>query len=221
LHSASLCRFIVRACHQYCCLAGYYAELAIGQLTRLTSLHMSLDRDRLSFHNKELPLPQYPDYPPMQLHLLGCSAKADDASNPTSSCGGGGGIVMAGRNTSLQELSLECVTQLCDEELAAAAVALPDLRRLMVCTATRFGKPLPGLRGSGLAAFSSCRRLRDVSIDSCAELQFQQLAAQLPALGALASLHLKKCPRVDGGSVRRLQAAFRVRHQRTLQVVQE
>ena len=207
--------------------AGCGAEAAIGQLTRLTSLHLSIDRGARDFcPSHPPPEPQLPLSPPLQLHMLGCSAQADGDATSTTKCasgssGGNGHAVVAGGNTGLQELSLECVMQLSDDELAAAAAGLPDLRRLVVAASRHCMEPLRGMRGARLAAFSSCRRLRDVSIEYCAELQFQQLAAQLPALGALASLHLTKCPRVGRGSVRRLQAAFWAQHKRTLQVVQE
>jgi hypothetical protein len=208
--------------------AGCGAEAAIGQLTRLTSLHLSIDRGAQPdnpYRLEPLPEPPLPLLPPLQLHLLGCSAQANGAGNATgaSGCagGGGGGLAMARRNTGLQELSLECVVRLSDDELATAAAGLPDLRLLHISASWRFMEPLRGLRGGRLAAFSSCRRLREVSIENCAELQFRQLAAQLPALGALASLHLERCPRVGRGSVRRLQAAFWAQHKRALQVVQE
>jgi hypothetical protein len=54
----------------------------------------------------------------------------------------------------LQELSLQCIGRLSDDELAAAAVALPDLRRLEVLGTVNDAYDSPrGLRGSRLAAF--------------------------------------------------------------------
>ena len=192
-------------------IAGCGAEAAIGQLTRLTSLHLSIDRGRRDVHFRK-PLPE----PPLQLQLLGCSAHADNAGGS-----GGGRLALSGRNTSLQELMLEFSGHLCDDELAAAAAALPDLRRLRLGDSPSAMIPVCGLRGVGLAAFSTCRRLRDISLEFCPELDPQQIATLLPDMRALASLNLEKCPRLDSSSVRKLQVAFRAKQGRTLQVVQE
>ena len=119
----------------------------------------------------------------------------------------------------LQKLSLECFGQLSDDELAAAAAALPDLRRLEVGGYYRGEyKPLRGLVGSGLAAFSACRRLRDISLLLCEMLEGQQLVMQLPRINSLASLHIVDCPGVTRSKVRKLQAAFRRQDDRNLQV---
>lgn len=101
--------------------AGYGAEAAIGRLTCLTSLHLSVDRREDSPGNT------------LQLQLLGCGGAAGGseggATGHSSSVRGG---TSARRSMGLQELSLECTGQLSDDELAAAAAALPDLRRLEV-----------------------------------------------------------------------------------------
>ena len=69
----------------------------------------------------------------LQLQLLGCGGAAGgsevSASGHSSNVRGG---TCARSSVGLQELSLECTGQLSDDELAAAAAALPDLRRLEV-----------------------------------------------------------------------------------------
>ena len=145
--------------------AGCGAEAAIGQLTRLTSLHLSIDRGArsLCFYDplSELPLPFSL---PLQLHLLGCSAQADDAGSATgaSGCAAGGGdgssLTAAGRNTGLQELSLECVMQLSDAELATAAAGLPDLR-LLDTAVSQLAAQLTALSGLASLHLTRCPRV--------------------------------------------------------------
>jgi hypothetical protein len=216
---------------------GYGAEAAIGQLTRLTSLHMSINRKQS---------PPCQDMPPeerrhalrrlarqhsmltavpLQLQQLGCSGAAPEAggSQCNSSSGSGSGGLAAGstvRNTGLQELTLECKGHLLDDELAAAAGAVPDLRRLGVSgRSRRNGRVLVGLYGAGLAAFSGCRRLREISLWRTPHLHGRQLVRQLPRIGSLASLQVRDCPLlVQGDALGQLQAAFQAEHGRRLSV---
>jgi hypothetical protein len=202
----------------HCCMAymrvsaaGRGAEAAIGQLTRLTSLHMSVNRHRDSLVISH------------QLQLLGGGAAAGGSQGGANGSGRGssvyGGGTIARRNMGLQEISLECMEELSDNELAAAAAALPDLRRLEVIG--YFGQPhllLRGLIGTGLAAFSACRRLRDISLRRCEVLEGQQLVTQLPRISSLASVWISDCPGVDSSIVGELQAAFRRQHGRHLRV---
>jgi hypothetical protein len=192
--------------------AGCGAEAAIGRLTRLTSLHLSVNRRKDS-----------PDTP-LQLQLLGCGGAAGGSEGGASGSGRGssvcGGTTARG-NMGLQELSLECMEQLSDDELAAAAAALPDLRRLEVnggyCGQNHL--LLQGLVGSGLAAFGACRRLWSICLRRCEVLEGQQLVAQLPRFSNLASVLISDCPGVDSSIVGELQAAFRCQHGRKLRVV--
>ena len=116
----------------------------------------------------------------------------------------------------LQELSLHCSNWLSDDELAAAAAALPDLRRLSVMGGEN---SLRGLTGAGLAAFTACRRLRKIELPYSAELEDQQLVAQLPRLTSLTSVKLMdRSGRVDGSIVTALQAAFQAERGRHLYV---
>ena len=201
--------------------AGCGAEAAIGQLTRLTSLLLSIDGVGTTASDPAAPL---------QLQLLGRSVSAGGAGNGSSSdqtrCPAG---VAANSNTSLQELTLECTGQLLDDELAAAAAALPDLRRLKIsqprwpdCTG------LWGFKGAGLAAFSACPRLRDISLWQCVDVECQQLVTHVPQVGSLARLqHVLKpkyCSELLGtdtadDDARRVCEAFYLKHGRHLQVV--
>lgn len=191
--------------------AGCGAEAAIGQLTRLTSLHLSVDQREDS-----------PDTT-LQLQLLGCSGPAGGseggATGHSSNVHGG---PSARSSDGLQELSLECFGQLSDDELAAAAAALPDLRRLEVdgYYITEY-KPLRGLVGSGLAAFSACRRLRDLSLLRCEMMEGQQLVMQLPRISSLASVLILDGTRVSNSDVKELQTAFKHEHGRSLRVEQQ
>jgi hypothetical protein len=182
--------------------AGCGAEAAIGQLTRLTSLHLSVDR------REESPGTT------LQLQLLGWGG----AAGHSSSVHGG---TSARSSMGLQELSLQCIGQLSDDELAAAAAALPDLRRLEVDGYSREEYvPLRGLVGSGLAAFSACRRLRDISLRRCEVLEGQQLITQLPRVSSLASVLIFDGTRVSSAHVKELRAAFKHEHDRSLRVEQ-
>ena len=194
--------------------AGCGAEAAIGQLTRLTSLHLSVSRV------KGRPSAT------LQLQLLGCGGAAGGSAGEVCGSGNGSGRssdvcggTAARSSIGLQELSLECRGPLSDSELAAAAAAVPDLRRLEV--SGHFDQrnvPLTGLTGSGLAAFTTCRRLRDVLLRHCACLEGQQLAMQLSQISSLASVQFENCPGVSSSDVGELRAAFRRRHGRTLRV---
>ena len=214
---------------------GRGAEAAIGQLTRLTSLHMSIDR---------MQSPPYQDMPPeerrhalrrlarqrsmltavpLQLQQLGYSGAPREAggSQGNSSSGSGSRGLAAGniaRNTGLQQLTLECKGRLLDDELAAAAGAVPDLRRLRVVGGSTELHQLRGLSGAGLAAFNTCRRLRDITLLLGTDLQGQQLVAQLPQIATLNSVDFRECPGVDSSTVAQLQAAFQAEHGRHLQV---
>ena len=191
--------------------AGCGAEAAIGQLTRLTSLHLSVDRGEESPGTT------------LQLQLLGCGGAAGgsdggETGHSSSACGG----TSARRNMGLQELSFECFGPLSDDELAATAAALPDLRRLEVDGYYRGEyKPLRGLVGSGLAAFSACQRLRDICLRRCETMEGQQLVTHLPRISSLASVMILDGSRVSNGDVKRLQAAFKHEHGRSLRVEQQ
>ncbi len=190
--------------------AGCGTEAAIGQLTRLTSLHLSVDR------REESPGTT------LQLQLLGCGGAAGGsgggAAGHSSSEHGG---TSARSSMGLQELSLQCIGQLSDDELAAAAAALPDLRRLEVDGYSREEYvPLRGLVGSGLAAFRACRRLRDISLRRCEVLEGQQLITQLPRVSSLASVLIFDGTRVSSAHVKELRAAFKHEHGRSLRVEQ-
>ena len=214
-----------------CHVAGNGTEAAVGLLTRLTSLHMALspvDEDELQ--------------PPLQLQLLGGTAAANAAGGGVSTASDGGvsgdvitisdssvsgGVISIGSlssgslqryNTGLQELSMEAVSQLSDDELAAAAGALPDLRRLEVFRRNEGGSDPLSPHGPGLAAFSACRRLRDISIRRCPDLSGQQLVQHLPRISSLASLEIVHCPCVESSAIRELQAAFQAKNGRHLPV---
>jgi hypothetical protein len=188
--------------------AGCGAEAAIGQLTRLTSLHLSVHKKRASSDT------------PLQLQLLGCGGAAGGVAGEVSVFNRRvqtRSSTAASRNRGLLELSLECFGRLSDDELAAAAVAVPDLRRLEVL-GVDYHDTLWGLCGSGLAAFSACRRLQNVLLRHCPTIERQQLVAQLPQLGSLTSMRVEYCCRLDSSTVRELQAAFRSKHGRHLRV---
>ncbi len=181
-------------------VAGLGVEAAIGQLTRLTKLHLSVNRDQASRcirkRGREA-AGTLERFQLLQLQLLGTSETSGGAS----------------RNTSLQNLKIECSRGLSDNELVAAAGALSDLRQLeVIATYTA------SLRGPGLAALSACRRLQVLKLKRCADLDGRQLAVQLPELGSLATLQLTECPMVDDDNVRELQTAFRAKHDRHLPV---
>jgi hypothetical protein len=149
---------------------------------------------------------------PLQLQLLGCSGAAGAAR--------GGGAAAAACNTGLQDLTLHSDGWLSDDELALAAGALPDLRRLEVGASRRRLGQLHGLRGSGLADFGGCPRLRDVSLRNCPELQGGQLLEQLLRIGSLATLQVQDCSAVeDHAFTGKVQAAFMEAHGRQLSVV--
>ena len=116
----------------------------------------------------------------------------------------------------MQELSLECMGLLSDDELAAAAAALPDLRLLDING--RSGQDHAPLRGSGLVAFSACRRLRNVSLRRFDVLSGTQLVMQVPQIASLASLHIEDCPMVTSSAVEELRAVFQHKHGRDLRV---
>ena len=210
---------------------GCGAEAAIGQLTRLTSLHMSIDR---SIPYRNVPPGGMPHGlqrltrqqrnmhgVPLQLQHLGCSETPHIAggSRRSSSNGSGGSAAdSTSRNTSLQELSLECMGPLSDDELSAAARAMPDLRRLDVVGCICGQYALAGLFGARLAAFSACRRLRDISLRNAPNLDGRQLVRQLLQICSLASLQVRDCPGVNSKAVGELQAAFQAEHGRHLSV---
>ena len=204
-------------CHICSCRCpGNGTQAAIGRLTRLTSLHLALspvDEDELQ--------------PPLQLQLLGGSAAANaaggggESSASDSSAGDGvitisdssvsGGVSttddssghsLQGCNTGLRELSLEAMAQLSDDELAAAAGALPDLTRLDVFRRNEGDSDPPSPNGAGLAAFRACQHLRDISMRRCPLLSGQQLVQQLPRISSLASLEIIHCPCVESSAIR-------------------
>ena len=148
----------------------------------------------------------------LQLQLLGCDRAAGAAGSDGSIPGcisSAGGSPASGRNTRLQELILCCRDWLSDDELAAAAAALPDLRRLSIvgCNNNRLNM-VEGPSGAGLAALTACRRLRHIELPSSADLKAQQLMAQLPRLASLTSVKLRERPGVGSYTVAQLQAAF-------------
>ena len=161
-------------------------------------------------------------YAPLQLQLLGCNgaASAVDGEGGAPGCYSGAGSSSsrpAGqRNTGLQELHLHCKKWLTDDELAAAAAALPDLRRLSITAGKGdSGCVLHGLSGAALAAFSACRRLRDVTLPyrhECADLNAQQVVAQLAHLTSLTSIKFARTASVhNSNTVMELKAAFRAK----------
>ena len=203
--------------------AGCGAEASIGQLTRLTSLLLSVDRrlsPRLSAHwstsstcNGDRRL---------QLQLLGGSGSGSDASNGSHggnrSCPAG---MAASGNTSLQELTLEWEPPLLDDELAAAAVALPDLRQLALRPSRDACPGLWGFKGAGLEAFGACHRLRDISLYQCNDVEGQQLVTHVPQISSHARLQLTNLmrPMVSDRDAQRLREAFHLKHGRHLQVM--
>jgi hypothetical protein len=206
--------------------AGHGAEAFIGQLTLLWSLHIELFSWRridavpqlsCGAAGSEFVLLQ------PQLQLLGCNAAAGESGGD----GGGGpvcstsaGSKSAKRNMGLQELSLKYSNRLSDDELAAAAAALPDLRRLKVVGSKVSGgmNEVQGFSGAGLAAFTACRRLRDITLACGNDLEGQQLVAHLPRLASLTRVELRRSPGVDGSTIAELQAAFQAKHGRQLSV---
>ena len=209
---------------------GNGAEAAIGQLTCLTSLTLyvgrrSIDMAPADSRRTSHWVPQQSRgaagsaFVPLQLQLLGCNraASAAGSNGGVPGCNSSAGSSPAMPNTGLQELSLYCSSWLSDDELAAAAAALSDLRSLKVgdnLTSSLSG--LSGLRGAGLAAFSACRRLRDISLDGGADLEGQQLVAQLPQIASLTSVELIAGPGVNGSTLAEVQAAFQAKHGRQL-----
>jgi hypothetical protein len=210
--------------------AGCSVEAAIGQLTRLTRLDLSVHRQRSDMVPADGPctLPHGPQlscgaagsaYAPLQLQLLGCNgaASAVDGEGGAPGCySGAGSSRPAGqRNTGLQELHLHCTKWLTDDELAAAAAALPDLRRLSVTAGIgNSACVLHGLSGAALAAFSACRRLRDVTLPyrfECADLNARQVVAQLAHLTSLTSIKFARTARVHSNTEMELKAAFRAK----------
>ncbi len=198
--------------------AGSGAMAAIGQLTRLTSLHLSLDRTRLDT-TPQLSGGAAGSAPAqLQLQLLGCNAAASAAGGDGSvpGCHSSDGSGPAAGNTGLHELNLCCQGWLSDDELAAAAGAMPELRRLKVEGGDHISNQLRGLSGAGLAAFSVCRRLRDIMLLSGADLEGQQLVAQLPQLTSLTSFDIRECPGVYSSTKSQLHAAFEAKHGRRI-----
>lgn len=189
--------------HGNCHFVGCGFEAAIGRLTRLTSLQIYIDRAQAA-----------PS--PLQLQLLGCSGVSSTAGVSGTRNSSASGRAIEGYNTSLRELSLEIGGQLSDDELAAAAKSLPDLRRLEVYRACEGTGSSPC--GAGLAAFSACQRLRDISLRRCSNLDGQQLVEQLPRIGSLATLQIVHCPGVGISAMRELRAAFKAEHGRRLLV---
>ena len=192
---------------------------ATGQLMRLTSLHLSLDRTRLDTAPRLSREAAGSAPVQLRLQLLGCNAALSAAGGDGSVPGrhsSEGSSRAARRNTGLQELSLLCPDWLSDDELAAAAGAMPELRRLKVAGGDHSSNRLRGLSGAGLAAFTVCRRLQDIALLSGADLEGQQLVAQLPQLSSLTSFDIRECPGVDTGSKMQLQAAFEAKHGRRI-----
>lgn len=214
-------------------VAGYGTEAAIGQLTCLTKLQMSVDRDRASRSTgKQVreAANMHGCRSPLQLQLLGggsdeaASGNCEDVTGASSCSGssGGGRAAGASRNTRLQDLSIECSGGLTDDEVAAAAGALPDLRQLEVIASP--GQPADvaaSLHGCGLATLSTCHRLQHFRLSVCANLDGRELAAHLPSIGSVVKLQLARCPGVDDSNIRELQAAFWAKHGRQLPVLAE
>ena len=199
---------VVYSCMAYMKMfaAGCGTEAAIGQLTCLTSLHLSVRCEDSPVNT-------------LQLQLLGCG-QAAGGSEGGATCHSSDvrGGTSAKSSMGLQELLLKCTGQLSDDELVGAAAALPDLRRLEVdgyCDLSH--SRLRGLVGTGLAAFGACRRLRHISLRCCEVLEGQQLVMQLPRISSLASVLILDCPGVDSRDVGELQATFRHQYGRHLQ----
>jgi hypothetical protein len=202
--------------------AGSGAEAAIGQLTRLTSLHMSVDRECTALLVEDDPPTMLRSRGiasvPLQLQLLGCGRPTSNPKGIVTILSSASRVSAVRRNTGLQELALECRVPLSNVELAAAAASLPDLRQLTVTAPPDKPEVLRSLHGARLAAFSACRRLHHISLQHCDDLEAQQLLAQLQQISSLASPKLFDCPKVDGSSVCKLQAAFQAEHDRHLSV---
>lgn len=122
-------------------------EAAVGQLTLLTSLRMSVDGSREASQSAELstaaaagPRHTGSERPPkLQLQLVG-------SRGTLIGCGGGGGGSVG--SSMLQEITLERRGQLHDYELEVAAAAVPDLRYLKLSGATD-GQPVASLLPQG------------------------------------------------------------------------
>lgn len=211
--------------------AGCGAEAAIGQLTRLTRLDLSIHRQRIDMAPADGPgTPQRAPqlscgavsssaYVPLQVQLLGCGrlASAADGSVGVPDCHSSvGSKPTAQRNTGLQELDFQCTSWLTDDELAAVAAALPDLRQLSVVGGGRSvvggGRmeefELRGLTGAGLAAFTACRRLRDIRLPYSVDLDGQQLVAQLARLTSLTSIDFTQSYKMGSSAATELRAMF-------------
>jgi hypothetical protein len=78
-----------------------------------------------------------------------------------------------------------------------------------------------GLYGGGLASFSACQRLRDVSLQGCSNLDGRQLKMQLPHPSNLVGLHILRCPGVNLRHEYGLKDRFRTLNRHTLQVMRE
>jgi hypothetical protein len=133
--------------------AGCGAEAANGQPTRLTSLHMSVGWIGARPHRHVLPeeMPHSMQRLTRQRLELACVPLHLQRLGGSNSSNGSSGLA-AGRNTSLQDLPLECMGQLSDDELAVAASALSDLRRLKVTGHDLAQDKLIGLYDARLAA---------------------------------------------------------------------
>ena len=152
-----------------------------------------------------------PAYVPLQLQLLGCdrAMSAVDGNGGMPECRNGGSRPAAQRNMGLQELCFSCTSWLTDDELAAAAAALPDLRELSVMGGGRmYAFDLHGLTGAGLAAFTACRRLRDIRLPYSADLDGQQLVAQLARLTSLTSIDFTQSYKMGSSARGELRAMF-------------
>ena len=153
----------------------------------------------------------------LQLQLLGGGGAASGIRDDASISGSGGGGAV--RISSLLDVSIESSCGLTDDELVAAAGALPGLSQLKVIAAPA---SCHRLRGPGLAALSACRRLSDLGLNRYTQLEGRELAAQLPGIGSLQTLQLTgsaSMDRVDDNSIRELQAAFQAKHGRQLPVL--
>jgi hypothetical protein len=97
--------------------AGSGAEAAIGQLTRLTSLHMSVDQECTALLDEaDLPTMQRSRSTasiPLQLQLLGCGERTSNANGDITVTRSASCKSAARRNTNLQELTLECAWYPC------------------------------------------------------------------------------------------------------------
>jgi hypothetical protein len=66
-----------------------------------------------------------------------------------------------------------------------------------------------GLTGAGLAAFTACRRLRDITLPYSADLDAQQVVAQLARLTSLTSIDVCDDLREEWNTMGELLAALR------------